>query len=260
MDSPDTTTEGGIEGRASHRTLHFIWIIDWSDSMSGTKMQKVNWAIRETLPALQKIDREQLVDIRMRAIKFGDRASWHIGPDPLPISEFEWNDINDTGGLTSTSSAIRLLDEALSPEALGTRNAPPVCILLSDGYCTNEPGKYQSSIEDFNQNPWGQKAVRLSIGIGNTATDFNKEELDLFISPYLRTEQGVETLLADSPATLVRFIKTVSTVAVAGSLTTSPADIDNSVAMPVQIHNEDFLQEEEDVLADYGQVKADEEW
>lgn len=37
----------GIEGEASHRNLHFFWLVDWSGSMNGTKIQRVNWAIRD---------------------------------------------------------------------------------------------------------------------------------------------------------------------------------------------------------------------
>ena len=26
----------------------------------------------------------------MRAIKFSDDASWHVGPDPVPLADFTW--------------------------------------------------------------------------------------------------------------------------------------------------------------------------
>lgn len=212
----DTTPEE-IAGTASHRKLNFIWLIDWSYSMDGQKIQQVNYAIREVIPEIRRIEDTERVKIYMSAIRFGDTAEWHIGPEPIPVSDFDWKDMEATGGITATAQAIELLTDALHVEKIGKRNVPPVCILLSDGYCTDPEGSYQNAIDNLNKEPWGKKAVRLSIGIGRTEGDFNKEELDAFISPYLRKENNLETLHADTPATLVKYIRTASMVATIAS-------------------------------------------
>ncbi|WP_081621797.1 vWA domain-containing protein [Thioalkalivibrio sp. ALE11] len=258
MSNTIETTPDGIEGEASHRTLHFIWLVDWSYSMSGTKIQKVNWAIREVLPELQRIEDTERVRVKMRAIKFGDKAEWHIGPEPVAVEDFEWHDMDASGGITATAQAIDVLAEALRVENLGKRNVPPVCVLLSDGYCTDSEDHYQSAIDALNKSPWGAKAVRLSIGIAKNANDYNKEELDAFISPYLRKEGGVETLHADTPKKLVEFIRMASTVATVAASRSKESTDSNAGQMPVQISNEDLNPNSD--LPDLDQIDASEEF
>jgi len=253
---PNTAPEE-IAGIASHRKLLFIWLVDWSYSMDGQKIQKVNYAIREVLPEIRRIEDTERVKIFMSAIRFGDKAEWHIGPDPIPVSNFDWKDMDATGGVTATAQAINLLADALHVDKVGKRNVPPVCILLSDGYCTDPEGSYQSAIDRLNSEPWGKKAVRLSIGIGRGEGDFNKEELDAFISPYLRQEGNLETLHADKPATLVRYIRTVSTVATIASSRNREAAGANAAPAPVHIDKK-VLEASGDDLPDLSNIDASE--
>lgn len=225
----------GIEGQASHRDLHFFWLIDWSGSMTGTKIQKVNWAIREVLPEIQHIEETERVKIYMRAIRFGCKAEWHIGPAPVPIEQFKWQDMTADGGTTSTAQAINLLTQALDVNSIGTRNVPPVCILISDGFSTDPEGAYQQALDALNASPWGAKAVRISIGIGDQQNDYDKDELDAFISPYLRQESNLETLNADTPAKLVQYIKLVSVVASLSSSKSKESGSASGTVSPVHI-------------------------
>lgn len=231
-------TPTGIEGEASHRNLHFFWLIDWSGSMHGTKIQKVNWAIREVLPEIRQIEDTERVKITMRAIRFGDKAEWHIGPNPVPVDQFQWKDMTADGGMTSTAQAVRLLTEALEVNSIGTRNVPPVCILLSDGHSSDSDGEYQQALDALNASPWGAKAVRISIGIGDKDSDYDKDELDAFISPYLRQESGLETLNADTPAKLVQYIRLVSVVASLSSSRSKESGSGGAVVSPVHIQKE----------------------
>ncbi|WP_018878783.1 vWA domain-containing protein [Thioalkalivibrio sp. ALE28] len=246
-----------IAGTASHRKLHFIWMVDWSYSMDGQKIQKINYAIREVVPEIRRIEDTERVKIFMSAIRFGDKAEWHIGPDPVPVSDFDWKDMDATGGVTATAQAVELLVDALHVEKVGKRNVPPVCILLSDGYCTDPEGAYQRAIDKLNKEPWGKKAVRLSIGIGRSEGDFNKEELDAFISPYLRQESNLETLHADNPATLVRYIRTVSTVATIATSRSKEATEADTTPAPVHIDKGVFETSGED-LPDLSNIDASE--
>jgi hypothetical protein len=133
------------------------------------------------------------------------------------------------------------LCSALDIEKLGRRNVPPVCILLSDGYCTDSKERYDQAIKKLDSLPWGVKAVRLSIGIGDRG-DYNKEQLDQFISPYLRTKGDVETLPADTPRKLVQFILTTSTEAVEKSSRSDRDTQDMPVALNMaDLYNSDAL-------------------
>jgi uncharacterized protein YegL len=233
MSSQLQIDDDGIVGETIRRTLHFFWLVDESGSMSGQKIQAVNYAVKNVLPEIQKIEDEQRVNILMRAIKFGDRAGWQVGPDPVPVKDFNWRDMDARGGSTSTAQAIELLSQELALEKLGRRNVPPVAILLSDGYCTDPDERYDQAIAALDKLPWGVKAVRVSIGIGGSEEEYNKEQLDRFISPYLRKEVHLETLPAPDVRRLVEFIKVVSTQAATASAS-SKSDLQDHGQTPVQ--------------------------
>ena len=225
----------GISGKTVRRSLHFFWLVDWSGSMAGERIQKVNYAIRNVLPEIRKVEESERINIYMRAIKFGSHAQWHIGPEPVPVGEFNWIDMDATGGSTSTTQALDMLTAELDMAKIGKRNVPPVAILLSDGMCTDEPESlYYEAINRLEQSPWGKKAVRLAIGIGDQTNDYNKEQLDSFISQYLRLKQGVETFPASNARMLTRYIQAASLVATqAASQSQGEADdSDSPVLLP----------------------------
>ena len=192
------------DGQIARKKLHFFWIADCSDSMRGKKIATLNQAIREAIPEVQKaVAQYPQVEIFMRAIKFSDDASWHIGPEPVPIEAFVWPDL-ETSGLTSTAQAIRLLAGELSMERMPRRGLPPVCILISDGFCTDPRDEYESAIAELGKIPWGVKAVRLAIAIGDES-EYNEAELLRFVN-----QDQIGLLKAHSPEELVSFIKWAS--------------------------------------------------
>ncbi len=225
--------DDGIVGETVRRTLHFIWVVDESASMSGQKIQAVNHAIKSVLPDIRKIEDGERVNILMRAIKFGDKAGWHVGPAPVPIKQFHWKDMDARGGSTSTAQAIELLVDELALDKIGRRNVPPVVILLSDGYCTDPEKRYNQAINALDKLPWGIKAVRIAIGIGPDGS-YNKDQLDQFISPYLRKEAHLETLPAPDVGRLMEHIKVVSTQAASASAS-SKSNLQDNNPVPVQI-------------------------
>jgi uncharacterized protein YegL len=172
--------------------------------MRGKKIATLNQAIRESVPEVQKaVSAYPQVEILMRAIKFSDDASWHVGPDPVPIRDFVWPEL-ETSGLTSTAKALRLLAGELSIERMPRRGLPPVCILISDGFCTDPREEYDSAIADLGKIPWGVKAVRLAIAIGDES-DYNEVELLKFVN-----QDQIGLLKAHSPEELVSYIKWAS--------------------------------------------------
>ncbi|MHB8126174.1 MAG: vWA domain-containing protein [Desulfitobacteriaceae bacterium] len=189
------------------RNMNFFWLVDYSGSMEGSKIATLNQAIKQAIPAVSEtLKNFPQVNILMSAIKFSTHAEWHVGPDAVPIDDFFWPDLK-AEGLTATAEAINLLIERLDIEKMGRRAYPPVCILLSDGYCTNTDEEYDAAIEKLNKLPWGKKAVRLVIAIGNES-DYDENQLLKFTN---HKEIGI--LKAHSPEVLVQFIKWASTSA-----------------------------------------------
>lgn len=146
----------------------------------------------------------------MRAIKFSDDVSWHVGPVPVEMERFVWPELSSSG-LTATAQAIRVLASELTPEKMPRRGYPPVCILVSDGFCTDPQEEYDSAIEALKKLPWGLKAVRLAIAIGDES-DYDEGELLKFVS---HAEIGV--LKAHHPQQLVNYIKWASVSASVGA-------------------------------------------
>ncbi len=192
------------DGQVAKKRLHFFWLADCSDSMRGKKIATLNQAIREAVPEVQKaLAAYPQVEIFMRAIKFSDDASWHVGPDPVPLADFTWPEL-ETSGLTATAKAINLLTTELSIERMPRRGLPPVCILVSDGFCTDPHDEYDNAIAELAKIPWGVKAVRLAIAIGDES-DYNEPELLKFVN-----QDQIGLLKAHSPEELVSYIKWAS--------------------------------------------------
>ena len=200
------------EGTPVKRTLHFFWLTDYSGSMSGAKIATLNQAIREALPELrQAVTAHPEVQILMRAIKFADSASWHVGPTAMPLEQFVWPELR-TAGTTATVQAIRMLTAELTIENMPRRGYAPVCILVSDGYCTDPPEEYDRAIADLLGLPWGQRAVRLAIAIGEDKAGYDEAALLKFVS-----HQEIGVLKAHNPGELVHYIKWASIAASVGS-------------------------------------------
>ena len=199
------------EGTIVKRELQFFWLADYSGSMSGKKIATLNQAIREALPDVRRtVAAHPEVQIMMRAIKFADNASWHVGPQAMPLEQFVWPELR-IAGTTATAQAIRMLAAELITENMPRRGYPPVCILLSDGHCTDPQEEYDRAIADLVALPWGKRAVRLAIAIGDDA-DYDEAELLKFVS-----HQEIGVLKAHNPGELVNYIKWASVATTVGS-------------------------------------------
>ncbi len=187
-------------GPLARRPLHFIWIADCSGSMGyGGKVQSLNYAIRSALPAMQDVAKENPnAEVMVRAVKFSSGASWHVA-NPVSVDQFMWDDL-EANGVTDMGKALQLVAEQLDPENMPQRALPPVLVLISDGHPTDD---VSAGLRDLMAQPWGKKAVRIAIAIGE---DADKGVLQRFIS-----HPELEPLQASNSETLVRFIKWVST-------------------------------------------------
>jgi uncharacterized protein YegL len=142
----------------------------------------------------------------MRAIAFSSSASWHVGPEAVKLEDFTWPPLH-ADGYTATASAIELLLEELDIDKMNRRGFPPVCVLLSDGYCTEPEEQYERAIRKLDHAPWGKKAVRLVIAIGD-GSEYDEQALLRFTN---HPEVGV--LKANTPGKLVEYIKWASVTA-----------------------------------------------
>lgn len=194
-------------GELASRPLHFIWIVDCSGSMSGEKIGTVNHAIQSTIPDLQDAAHDNPnAQLLIRTLKFSTGATW-VTSTPEDVDDFTWQDL-DAGGMTDLGKAFDMLAAQLTIPPMTDRALPPVLVLLSDGQPTDD---YKRPLDKLLHLPWGKKAVRIAIAIGQNA---DTEVLTAF------TGNRELVLQANNPQALVKMIKWASTAA---SLVSAPA-------------------------------------
>jgi uncharacterized protein YegL len=192
----------------ANRPLHFIWLLDCSTSMSfAGKISQLNFAIREAIPEMRSAaDDNPAASLLVRAITFSTGAVWHI-PHPTPVREFEWEDVHTSGG-TELGKALKLVSTELTTPPMPQRALRPVLALVSDGLPMDD---WRAGLRAVDATPWGKRAVRVAIGIGD---DADKAMLKEFLA-----NPELEPLHARNPKQLVAAIRWASTVAVATAST-----------------------------------------
>jgi uncharacterized protein YegL len=187
-------------GEYAGRPLHIIWLLDCSGSMAEEgKIEALNNAIREVAPAMRKAaEGNPEVQFLVRVMRFSSGASWHVGK-PTPLAEFKWVDLHAEGE-TDLGQAFTLLAHDLAQLPQSTRMLPPQVVLISDGKPTDD---WRSALQVLLGIPWGQRAVRQAIAIGQ---DADLETLRKFVD---NPERPV--LRVDNAEQLVRYFRYVST-------------------------------------------------
>ena len=167
--------------------------------MAGEKIQALNFAIREALPAMQDTATENPnAQVLVRAVTFSDGARWHIG-SPTPVADFKWTDVTP-GGVTDMGTALALVAEQLKIPPMTDRALPPVLVLISDGGATDD---FSAGLRSLMAQPWGKKSVRLAIAVGRDA------DHDI-LTKFIGTGELKPLEAMNSPA-LVGYIKWAST-------------------------------------------------
>lgn len=161
------------------RILTVFFLIDTSGSMAGGKISSLNVAIRDTLPMLEQMSSENTdTEIKIAALQFASGCGW-MYPRPLPVEDFEWNDLEATG-LTSLGTAYQELLKKLSQTSgfMQEANAScaPVMILFSDGVPTDDA---KHGLEHLKANNWYKAAIKIAVAIGD---DANKDVLKEFVN------------------------------------------------------------------------------
>ncbi|HEY0544278.1 MAG TPA: VWA domain-containing protein [Pyrinomonadaceae bacterium] len=206
-------------GELATRPLHFIWMADCSGSMDvDGKIQSLNTAIKEAIPNMQTVaDENPNAQVLVRAIKFSSGAQWHVS-QPTEVADFRWEDLT-AEGVTDMGKALTMVAEQLRIPPMTERALPPVLVLISDGQPTDD---YASGLKALMGEPWGRKAVRIAIAIGE---DADTEVLQKFIG-----NPELKPLQANNPEALVKYIKWVSTAVLKSA--SSPASQTSDSATP----------------------------
>ena len=196
-------------GELASRPLHFFWIVDCSGSMYGEKIGTVNHAIQSTIPEMvAAAENNPNAQLMIRTLQFSTGASW-VTSSPVNVEDFAWDDL-EAGGVTDLGKAFELLSAQLTIPPMSDRALPPVLVLLSDGQPTDD---YKKALDELKKLPWGRKAVKIAISIGQDADDNVLEEF---------TGNKELVLQANNAAALTKMIKWASTAA---SLVSAPASI-----------------------------------
>jgi uncharacterized protein YegL len=227
-------------GELATRPLHFIWMADCSGSMAiDGKIQSLNTAIKEAIPNMQSVaDENPNAQVLVRAIKFSSGAQWHVS-QPTEVADFKWEDLT-AEGVTDMGRALSMVAEQLRIPPMTDRALPPVLVLISDGQPTDD---YASGLKALMDQPWGRKAVRIAIAIGE---DADMEVLQRFIG-----NPELKALQANNPEALVKYIKWVSTAVLKSASSPASQTLDSVPAgMNVPIP----------VLPDSGPSSADDVW
>jgi uncharacterized protein YegL len=211
-------------GALSARPLQFIWLADCSGSMSGKKIEALNFGIREAIQPMREVaDENPNAKVMVRAIKFSNGAQWHISQS-VEIHDFRWLDLS-ADGVTDMGKALQLAADALKTENMPERGLPPVLVLLSDGQPTDD---FSRGLKALMSQPWGSKAVRIAIAIGD---DADLECLQKFIGHPER-----KPIQVTHSADLARMIKWASTVplkAASSPNSQTVGEVDLSINVPI---------------------------
>jgi uncharacterized protein YegL len=205
----------------ARRPLHFFVIADCSGSMAADgKVQALNNALRETIPHLSEIaEQNPHAEVLVRVLAFSTGARWHLAA-PTPVEQVVWEDLT-ASGYTDLGAALRLLIPELRSPPMQERALPPAMVLISDGMPTDD---YRSALGLLLDEPWGQHAVRMAVGIGR---DADQSMLSRFMG-----SSGLAPVSANNPEQLVSMIRWASTHAsrVASHLAVAPPGRSGPVA------------------------------
>lgn len=206
------------------RVMDLFLMIDLSTSMKWKRIAILNQTMRELSPALIKQAKQKTrIQHRIRCLGFASNPRWIIGPDPIEISQFSWVD-QKADGMTQTGAALDWVADSIAPDKMPNKGYPPVMVLVSDGDNTDGPA-YEQAIARIDSEPWGKRAVRLAIGIGD---GYDRKRLELFTN----TEVGV--MEARNSVDLINYLR-YATITVPNKTKDSipdPKHTDSPVALP----------------------------
>lgn len=149
----------------ARRLLDVVFVVDCSGSMSGERIGALNWAARTVLPTLRAHAEEHPeVELRIRVLRFATGAAFATA-GPEPVRHFVWTSLA-AAGESDMGAAFRLLGQALGEGGTGDETLPPVVVLFSDGYPSDDA---EEALEALLASEAGARAIRIPIAIGQDA-------------------------------------------------------------------------------------------
>lgn len=157
--------------KAPHTELHVFYVLDTSESMSGSKISVLNHTMEECTEALKTLAKTNGdAELKIAVLEFNSSCNWVTKNGPESMEEFEWEYL-DTGGLTNVGAALRELDSRLSSNGFlnsMTGVLMPVIIFMTDGCPTDE---YESALHQIRKNKWFKRGTKIGFAIGDDADE-----------------------------------------------------------------------------------------
>lgn len=148
------------------KVMTLFYVIDTSESMSGSRIGTVNSAMEECQGLLHEIAQaNDDAKIDVAVMQFSSGCSW-ITPasGPVDLDAWKWEDLH-AGGITDFGAALLELDRKLSRKAFlnsQTGAYAPVILLFSDGGPTDN---WEKALEQIRKNNWFKHAIKIAIDI-----------------------------------------------------------------------------------------------
>ncbi len=212
-------------GELATRPLYFYWICDCSGSMAAEgKIQALNAAIRESLPAMKKSAEDNPnAQVFVRALKFGSDVQW-VSNNAEPIDQFKWFDLV-ANGETRMGKALSMVADQLKIPPMTDRALPPVLVLVSDGQPTDDFG---NGLKKLMEQQWGKKAVRIAIAIGR---DADLDVLQKFIGH--NEMKPFEAKNAEMLAQQMKWVSTTVVQSVSAPASQRPGQLKPGINVPI---------------------------
>ncbi|HMO27716.1 VWA domain-containing protein [Enterovirga sp.] len=159
-----TPSDGAGEGGA-RRVLDVVFVVDCSGSMTGERIGALNWAAKTVVPTMRAHAEDHPdVALRLRVLRFATGAAF-TAPRPEPVEHFAWTNLVASGE-SDMGAAFRLLARAFAAQEEAGETLPPVVVLFSDGYPSDDAA---GGLEALLATGPGRRAVRVPIAIGQDA-------------------------------------------------------------------------------------------
>lgn len=161
-------------GSITKKDLMLFYAIDVSGSMDGTKIAVVNRAMEDNVKLLREIaDEHAELNVRIAVLTFANRAEWRTSTGPVPVKDFHWRNITETGGGTVFSGFIEELDLKLHRNEFLRSDLgcyEPIIIFIGDGGPTD--ADWQSLLSEkcrSNANLKNARKIAIAIDDGDEA-------------------------------------------------------------------------------------------
>ena len=146
------------------KVMTLFYIIDSSESMSGSRIGTVNGAMEECRDLLKEIAKaNDDAEIKVAVMQFSSGCYWITGSNgAINLEDWNWEDLQ-AGGITDFGAALLELDKKLSrKEFLNSQTGAyaPVILLFSDGGPTDN---WEKGLNQLKQNNWFKHAIKIAL-------------------------------------------------------------------------------------------------